>query len=246
MNFDSWIVKLILATFLGSLIGLEREYHGRPAGLRTHILVCIGAAVLTISGLSIAAVFNNGNGSSGEEISRIVAGIVTGIGFLGAGAIIRTSDLIRGLTTAACIWFVAAIGIVIGIGQYFLAASSTAIALIVLVLLPLIENRVSALKYRDVIIRGESRDPLQLLDICTAVFERSRIGIHDVDVEIDNSGNFVNLLYHLRIRKIENKIELLNSLSEIDGVTTVTWQRSSGSSIDEISRSISPANGASN
>lgn len=245
MNFDSWIVKLVLATFLGSLIGLEREYHGRPAGLRTHILVCIGAAVLTISGLSIAAVFSNGNGSSGEEISRIIAGIVTGIGFLGAGAIIRTSDLIRGLTTAACIWFVAAIGIVIGIGQYLLAASSTGIALLVLILLPLIENRVSALKYRDVIIRGGSRDPLRLLDRCTAVFERSNIRIHDVDVEIDNNGSFVNLLYHLRIRKIENKNELLNSLSEIDGVTTVTWQRSSGSSIDGISRSINSVKGAS-
>lgn len=245
MNFDSWIVKLILATLLGSLIGLEREYHGRPAGLRTHILVCIGATVLTISGLSIAAVFSNGIVSSGEEISRIVAGIVTGIGFLGAGAIIRTSDLIRGLTTAACIWFVAAVGIVIGIGQYLLAASSTGIALLVLVLLPLLENRVSSLKYRDVIIRGESRDPLRMLDRCTAVFEHSHIGIHDVDIEIDRNGNFVNLLYHLRIRKISNHNELLNSLSEIDGVTTVTWQRSSGRPIDGISRSISPVNGAS-
>ncbi len=245
MNFESWIVKLILATLLGSLIGLEREYHGRPAGLRTHILVCIGAAVLTMSGLSIASVFSNGISSSGEEISRIVAGIVTGIGFLGAGAIIRTSDLIRGLTTAACIWFVAAIGIVIGIGQYLLAASSTGIALLVLVLLPLIENRVSALKYRDVIIRGESKDPLLLLDRCTAVFEHSHIGIHDVDIEIDRNRSFVNLLYHLRIRKISNHNELLNSLSEINGVTAVTWQRSSGSSIDGISRSISPENGAS-
>ena len=245
MNFNSWIVKLILATLLGSLIGFEREYHGRPTGLRTHILVCIGATVLTISGLSIAAVFSNGIDSSGEEISRIVAGIVTGIGFLGAGAIIRTSDLIRGLTTAACIWFVAAIGIVIGIGQYFLAISSTGIALFVLILLPLIENRISALKYRDVIIRGESGDPLKLLDRCTSVFKRSHIGIHDVDIEIDRNGSFVNLLYHLRIRKIENKNELLNSLSEIDGVTTVTWQRYSGRSIDGISRSISPVNGAS-
>lgn len=243
MNFDIWIIKLILAAFLGSLIGLEREYHGRPAGLRTHILVCIGAAVLTISGLSITAVFSNGNGSSGEEISRIVAGIVTGIGFLGAGAIIRTSDLIRGLTTAACIWFVAAIGIVTGLGQYLLAASSTGIALLVLILLPLIENRVSALKYRDVIIRGESGDPLKLLDRCTAVFLHSGIGIHDVDIEIDKNGSFVNLLFHLRIRKMENHNELLNSLSEIDGVITVTWQRSSGRSIDGISRSISSVNG---
>lgn len=239
MNFESWIVKLILATFFGSLIGLEREYHGRPAGLRTHMLVCIGAAILTISSMSIAAEFSNGIGPSGEAVSRIVAGIVTGIGFLGAGAIIRTSDFIVGLTTAACIWFVAAIGIVVGIGQYFLAASSTGIALLVLIILPLFENRVSALKYRDVIIRGESRDPLLLLERCTAIFKHSNIGIHDVDVEIDRNGSLVNLLYHVRIRKIENQNELLNSLSEIEGVTTVTWQRSSGRSIDGISRIIS-------
>lgn len=228
MSFENWIFKLILATILGSLIGLEREYHGRPAGLRTHILVCIGATVITLSGLSIAEAFNNGGVAPGAEISRVVAGVVTGIGFLGAGAIIRNSDIIRGLTTAACLWFVAAIGIVIGIGQYLLAGSSTGLALLVLTLLPLIEDRVSSLKYRDVMIRGENRNPEQLNENCSSVFEHSGVRIHDVDIEINRNGSSINLLYHLRIRRLQKKFELLNSLSEVDGVTSVLWQRAPG------------------
>lgn len=227
MSVESWIVKLLLATVLGSLIGLEREYHGRPAGLRTHMLVCIGAAVITLSGMSIAC-NSGGDGYGASEVSRIIAGVVTGIGFLGAGAIIRTSDFVRGLTTAACIWFVAAIGIVIGVGEYLLAASSTGIALLVLIFLPFIEDRVASLKYRDVTIRGGNRNPELLLETCSSIFKRFRIGIHDVDIEIDRDDRTICLLYHLRLRNLDGKIDLLNTLSEIEGVTSVQWQRTSG------------------
>ncbi|MCD4701294.1 MAG: MgtC/SapB family protein [Candidatus Aegiribacteria sp.] len=224
MIFEDWIVKLLLSAFLGSLIGLEREYHGRPAGLRTHMLVSIGAAMITICGLAIGGC----NPNPGAEVSRIIAGVVTGIGFLGAGAIIRTSDFVRGLTTAACIWFVAALGVAIGLGEYFLALSSTGIVLIVLILLPFLEDRLADLKYRDVIILGENTEPELLVDNCSSILKSYNIGIHDIDVEIEGDGNSISLLYHLRIRKLEKKLELLNDLSDVKGVIKVRWQRSLG------------------
>jgi len=224
MIFENWILKLLLAAFLGSLIGLEREYHGRPAGLRTHMLVSIGAAMITICGLAISGSSPN----PGAEVSRIIAGVVTGIGFLGAGAIIRTSDFVRGLTTAACIWFVAALGVTIGLGEYLLALSSTGIALLVLILLPFLEDCLADLKYRDVRILGENMEPELLVENCSSIFEEYNMGIHDIDIEIVRDGNSISLLYHLRIRKLENKLQLLNALSDVKGVIKVQWQRSLG------------------
>ncbi len=224
MIFEDWIVKLLLAAFLGSLIGLEREYHGRPAGLRTHMLVSIGAAMITICGLSIAGSDSN----PGAEVSRIVAGVVTGIGFLGAGAIIRTSDFVRGLTTAACIWFVAALGVTIGLGEYLMALSSTAVALLVLIILPFFEKRLADLKYRDVVILGENMEPELLVENCSRILESYNIGIHDIEIEIERDGNSISLLYHLWIRKLKNKLELLNALSGVKGVIKVQWHRGSG------------------
>ena len=110
------VIRLLLAVLFGAVIGLEREVHLRPAGLRTHILVCMGATIFTITSLSFGA---------GSDPSRIAAGIVTGIGFLGAGAIFHYKEHAIGLTTAADLWVISAIGLAIGIGYYFAAALAT-------------------------------------------------------------------------------------------------------------------------
>lgn len=225
MSFEDFFVRLLMAALLGSLIGLEREYHGRPAGLRTHMLVCIGAAMITMSGILVAGMFAGDQVPPGAEVSRIVAGVVTGIGFLGAGAIVRTSDFVRGLTTAACIWFVAALGVVIGLGEFILALSGTGIALLVLVMLPLLEDRLADLKYRDVVVTGENREPETLVESCSVIFRKHGVHIHDIDIEIDREEDAISLLFHLRIRKLKDKIGLLSRLSEVQGVTCVQWQR---------------------
>ena len=121
------VLRLLLATALGAAIGFQREWAGKPAGLRTHILICTGAALFTI-----ASLYGFGGGANS---ARVAAGIVTGIGFLGAGAIIhREEGLIGGLTTAATIWAVAGIGLAAGAGLYLVAAVTTAIVLVVLFL----------------------------------------------------------------------------------------------------------------
>lgn len=224
MNYETIFIKLFMSALLGSLIGLEREYHGRPAGLRTHMLVCVGATMITISGIMVSEQFSSG-ANAGGEISRIIAGVVTGIGFLGAGAIVRTSDFVRGLTTAACIWFVAALGVVIGLGEYVLAGIGTGVALLILILLRVLENSLTDLQYRDVLIVGENREPEVLVENCSNIFGSHDVRISDIDMEIGVEEEIISLLFHLKVRQLDDKMELLNTLSEVEGVTSVQWQR---------------------
>jgi putative Mg2+ transporter-C (MgtC) family protein len=118
------VLRLLLAVALGGIVGWERQMAKKPAGLRTHLLVCIGAALFTLASIY---------GFEGGDPARVAAGIVAGIGFLGAGTIIRSGEgILVGLTTASSIWAVAAIGMVSGAGLYILAAVGTAVMLIAL------------------------------------------------------------------------------------------------------------------
>ena len=117
-------VRVLLAGALGAALGLEREWRGKEAGLRTNTLIALGAALFTVMSLQV-----------GGDPSRIAAGIVTGVGFLGAGAIIRQGESIQGLTTAAMIWVNAAIGIAVGAGYIRLAAVVTLITLVAMLIL---------------------------------------------------------------------------------------------------------------
>jgi putative Mg2+ transporter-C (MgtC) family protein len=123
-------VRLLLAVLLGGAVGYQREHTGKAAGLRTHMLVSLGAALLVLAAEQAKM--------SGPDISRIIQGIVTGVGFLGAGTILKQYDEghIRGLTTAAGIWLTAAIGVAAGLGREALAILTTLFAIVILVLMP--------------------------------------------------------------------------------------------------------------
>jgi putative Mg2+ transporter-C (MgtC) family protein len=124
-NILLMIVKLLLAALLGGVVGFEREVHERPAGLRTHILVCLGAALFTI----VSASF-----SPASDPARIAAQVVSGIGFLGGGTILRQGNIVRGLTTAASLWAVAGIGMAVAAGGYLMLVAVTGTAIVVLTL----------------------------------------------------------------------------------------------------------------
>jgi putative Mg2+ transporter-C (MgtC) family protein len=126
------LLRLLLAAGLGAAIGLEREYRRKPAGLRTNILIALGSALFSALSPMLAG--------AGGSPDRVAAQIVTGIGFLGVGAIMRSGRNIHGLTTAATIWVNAAIGMAAGAGHSAVAAGSTAITLVVLLALPLVER----------------------------------------------------------------------------------------------------------
>ena len=119
-------LKLLLAVACASLIGWERQRLEKAAGLRTHILICVGACLFTIIGLKFIISGNQG------ELLRVFQGIATGVGFVGAGAIIREGGSVKGLTTATGIWVIAAIGLAIGAGEYILALLSTLLAFLVI------------------------------------------------------------------------------------------------------------------
>jgi putative Mg2+ transporter-C (MgtC) family protein len=122
------IIRLVAATLLGAIVGLQRQTTGKPAGLRTHMLVSLATATFVIS--------CSGAGMSADGVSRVIQGIVTGIGFIGAGSILKLSRQheIRGLTTAASVWMTAAIGVTVGLGGLGIALMLTVLALIILAL----------------------------------------------------------------------------------------------------------------
>lgn len=136
-------VRLLLAAFLGGILGYEREYKGKAAGLRTHMLVSLGAALFVLVPLEA--------GMPIEDLSRVIQGIVTGIGFLGAGTILKGTSLddVKGLTTAAGIWLTAAIGVAAGLGHESTAVLTTLLALVIFLLMPRLEQRAAHLSAKD-------------------------------------------------------------------------------------------------
>ncbi|TWU20330.1 MgtC/SapB family protein [Bythopirellula polymerisocia] len=141
-------IRLALAILLGSIVGAERQLAGQSAGLRTHVMVALGSAVFTLAGIATA-------GGNLYQVTRVVQGVAAGVGFLGAGAILRQNGdaKVRGLTTAGSIWVAAAMGTSAGLGEYALAASATIASLTVLVILRSLSRRLD-----DYAKRHEPRD----------------------------------------------------------------------------------------
>jgi putative Mg2+ transporter-C (MgtC) family protein len=120
------VLRILLAAFLGGVIGVERQIHGKVAGVRTNTLICLGSAALMIISERMGVKYH-------DSVGRIAAQIISGIGFVGAGAIIRDRGGIHGLTTAATIWLVAAVGMAAGAGFYFLAIATTVLGVAILI-----------------------------------------------------------------------------------------------------------------
>jgi putative Mg2+ transporter-C (MgtC) family protein len=219
---SSVLFRVFLSLVLGGAIGLEREMHGRPAGLRTHVMVCLGAAILMLAseytqktlGESGPAVFNP---------DRVAAGIITGIGFLGAGAIMREGNLVRGLTTAGSIWFVAGLGIVIGKKFYPLAICSTLAALTVLVLFRYVEDWISTLDFKDLIVKADGKSYESVTGQCETMLRESGVDVDDKHLIVDNSNAEVEIKYTVKFKKGDPKEGMVMEISRLDGVKKVVW-----------------------
>src|SRR3989344_5917313 len=122
LDYSEVALRLVFAIIAGGLIGLEREVVHKPAGVRTHMLVCLGSALFVL--VTIETLTN--------EVARIIAGIATGIGFLGAGTIFKSKSEVQGLTTAASVWTVSAVGLAVGLGYYLITSISVVLVLIIL------------------------------------------------------------------------------------------------------------------
>ena len=220
------IGQLVLATCLGAVVGLEREAHGRPAGTRTNALVCLASALLIIVSRTGALVGMEGQGNVNLNVdpSRMAAGIVTGIGFLGAGAILRIREsIVRGLTTAASVWFVAALGIAVGIGEYTIALASTCLALIILMVLHRVDRRLHRVSYRTVTIRGDARRRDALERSCRELFAVDKALLQSVAYSIDTASSHLVLTFSIRVDTRANNAATVDKLIAIDGVASVNW-----------------------
>jgi putative Mg2+ transporter-C (MgtC) family protein len=137
MDIAEITLKLILAVALGGLIGFERESSQKPAGFRTNILICLGATMMMI----LSQLILQGKEANGSDMTRIAAGVITGIGFIGAGTVIQAKGIVIGLTSAATLWAVAGLGLVIGSGYYLIAIIFTGIVILTLVLFRQLETQ---------------------------------------------------------------------------------------------------------
>jgi putative Mg2+ transporter-C (MgtC) family protein len=208
-------VKIVLAVLLGGAIGFEREMHGGSAGLRTHILVCLGALLAMVVGRQIAA-------GAVHDPGRVAAGVITGIGFLGAGEIIRMQSGVRGLTTAACLWLVAALGITIGVQLYAVSILATVLAIAVLFLLSRLERLLPRSRRRRVIISLQGR-PVGAEDI-ESILQAEGCRIAGQSVEYEASTDTSVLEYSLRVRGRVREIPVVEKIASLDKVKRVSWQ----------------------
>ncbi len=215
MTFDfEVLLRLFLSILLGGAIGVERQAHGRAAGLRTHILVCLGS--------TLAMVVTQAFGP-GVDPGRALAGILTGIGFLGAGVIVKSNEIVRGLTTAACVWFVAALGVAIGQGLYVISGVSTALVLIVLTLLSWFSHKVPTLNYHTVIVSAKTLQASALDAQCRNLFESEGFRIIAVSSRIVKDPTLTELTFHLRTRKPPEIVRLTEPLLALPHVIQADW-----------------------
>jgi len=219
------LFSLLLAILLGGAIGLERESRGRPAGLRTHILVCLGATLIMIASQRMVVLTQAVSPSFRINVDpgRIAAGIVTGVGFLGAGAIVRIGDLVRGLTTAGCIWFVAALGIAVGQGLYLLAIVATLFALAVLLLLTRVEARIQPIVYRSIGVAAPLAKAEALEAAVRGLLAAREIRIQDIFHRLAVQTGQAELTFKVSARQELQSGEVLRAIAALDGVAEARW-----------------------
>ncbi|MBI5848572.1 MAG: MgtC/SapB family protein [Nitrospirae bacterium] len=206
------ILKLLLGTLLGGIIGFERQTHGRPAGFRTQLLVCVSCVLLMIISEGYYA-DSTQSGLTRIDPTRIAAGAMTGVGFLGAGVILKTGASVQGLTTAACVWIVSAIGLAIGAGQYFAGIAGFVITFVSLWFLRLLETRMPRTVYKFVtLITDRSGDEKTIRE----VFEEKGFTITKMDYEIqfpEIERTYVFTVAGKHSSPIRQVIESLSALS---------------------------------
>ncbi len=208
------LVRLSLALVAGSLIGLERTYHGRPADFRTHILVSTASGLLMLLTVSSAELITE---ASLEIVridpTRMAQGIMTGIGFLGAGVIVKEGLTIRGLTTAGSIWITASIGIMVGVGLYFAAFVAEVITVGSLSLLGLLETRVPALQYGRLEIRQPREAAISESELISMIASHS---ITYTDINYHLYDKMFEYEITLRTRNVANFGELADTLKGLE------------------------------
>lgn len=211
-DISNLCVKLLLAVALGAAIGLERQLKGHAAGLRTHILVCLGSALFMQIGEEIGHEMIRAGATQWLDKGRLVAGIITGVGFLGAGAIINIGSMQRGLTTAALIWLVSGIGTAVGGGYLLTAVCATGFGLFAVIGLEFVEKLLPVYERLSVTIRMP-RGQERIGDIEEAIRSR-KLRVNASRIRVDSDAKHSDMTFDLRAVEGPRLEELTTFLQE--------------------------------
>ena len=215
MDLGSGVIflRLLLSALLGGIVGMEREWRNQPAGLRTHLILSLGAALATVVSIELGS-------GAGSDPARIAANIVTGIGFLGAGVIFRFGISVRGLTTAASIWTTAMIGMAVGAGIYWGAFVATAFLLLSLVILRRLESLFpSGRGSRSVHVSARSAPGI--MKEVEAVFDNFGATVNSMDFRRDRSLDRIEVRAVLDTPPNSTPVDLANALRQLEEIIEV-------------------------
>lgn len=218
------LLKLFLSALAGGLIGLEREKRGRPAGLRTNLLVSVGACTVMIISETFFLKYGSYNAQSLLRLdpSRTAAQIVTGIGFLGAGVILKEGATVRGLTTAATLWVVAGLGMAFGMGFFSLGALSTITVLVGLLFLKRFDMTIQKDRYLFLAVTARRRD--SLYDDLRQLVDERGLRISEVSSQVDLEKNEIFLKMVLKQRQDNIGRELTRAIEQFEGIKKIQYR----------------------
>ncbi len=218
------LLKIVLAVVAGAIIGMEREMHGRPAGLRTHLLVSAGSCLVMLISEAVYQKYGALPGSGVVRIDpgRIAAQVVTGIGFLGAGVIIKEGFSVRGLTTAASLWVVSAIGMAFGLGMISAGFIATAVTLMSLLWLKKLEPRIRKDRYLHLTVTAN--DEPDVYPALEALFTSNGLRISDIQADHDLENRQVCYRFVLTQHKVRIGRDLSAQVAEISGIKKISYK----------------------
>ncbi len=214
--------RMVLSLIVGAVVGFEREYHKQPAGLRTHILISMGATLIMLLSIYIPQTFSQ---YKPADPARLAAQVVSGIGFLGAGAIMKFGFNVKGLTTAASIWVIAAIGLAIGAGMYWATIIATIILLFALIFLDIIEKWMFPAKFIKYLrIYSSAGYDLQT-DPISDLLKKHKVSIRTIDIEQTFDDKRTSLSFVIQINENVKINTLSKEIGQIEGVQRVKLQQ---------------------
>ena len=213
------IIRLMLGAIIGGVIGFEREVHGRAAGFRTQLIVCVAAVLIMVVSENYYFYIRGLDPLLRIDPARIAAGALIGIGFLGAGVIIKSGYAVRGITTAASIWIVSAIGLAIGGGLYIEGTVTAAITITALTVLRLVERKITGLRFKTISISTPLMEDTE--DTIASIITNCSFNIHSINYEKNKTRGEITYHFTVSTRNRTNIRQLFIDLNSQEFITTL-------------------------
>lgn len=215
------LIRLLVAAALGGLVGYERERNNQPAGLRTHIILVVGAALAMILSVNLATEFRSV--APNGDPARLAAQVISGIGFLGVGAIIRYGPNVKGLTTATSMWSMAIVGLAVGLGQYLAATFTTGLLMVTLIVINLVEKRfIHHLVLSQIAIT--TVDKREMLNKIRENIEKHAILQPSLNIRKDLHNKRLKIVLRFKLREGHTVDGLLEELAGLDGIRSINLE----------------------